>query len=274
MAGTQEEEKAPETKEPAIPPAVLAVQEPESLDEADSDSPADAREEEPADSEAVDPASLSDEEYAEWVSNATPEQLREFALRKDVSRGTRDYSKKRNELATAEKDFEARVLTFLQGAGPMPAASGGEVPESADTVPNYEYVDPALATVLKRIEQLEARTRQQDLMYGQQALARDIAAVAQEHPFFSEMGDKGVLQLLQHMGQIGTTSPKVAFNSLFHEEIVDEAVEKRLRAEREQQARAASVPPTAPRGGAKKVKETVPSDSVAAKNMLARMLKK
>jgi len=66
----------------------------------------------------------------------------------------------------------------------------------------------------------------------------------------------------------------VAFNSLFHEEIVDEAVEKRLRAEREQQARAASVPPTAPRGGAKKVKETVPSDSVAAKNMLARMLKK
>jgi hypothetical protein len=274
MAGTQNEEQAPETQESAIPPAIRAVQEPEPSEaEAETDSPADAREDEPADSEAVDPASLSDEEYADWVRDATPEELREFALRKDVSRGTRDYSKKRNELATAEKDFEARVLTFLQGAGPMPAAPGETAPESADDV-HYEYTDPALTAALKRIDQLEAKTRQQDLMYGQQALAREIATVAQEHPFFNDMGDKGVLQLLQHMGQIGTTSPKVAFNSLFHEEVVDEVVEKRLRAEREQQARAASVPPTAPRGGAKKVKETVPSDSVAAKNMLARMLKK
>jgi len=274
MAGTQNEEQAPETQESAISPAIRAVQEPEPSEaEAETDSPADAREDEPADSEAVDPASLSDEEYADWVRDATPEELREFALRKDVSRGTRDYSRKRNELATAEKDFEARVLTFLQGAGPMPAAPGETAPESADDV-HYEYTDPALAAALKRIDQLEAKTRQQDLMYGQQALAREIATVAQEHPFFNDMGDKGVLQLLQHMGQIGTTSPKVAFNSLFHEEVVDEVVEKRLRAEREQQARAASVPPTAPRGGAKKVKETVPSDSVAAKNMLARMLKK
>jgi len=217
------------------------------------------------DSTAVDPLTLSDEEFESWRTTASQEELAEFLARPDVIRGSRDYSRKSQALASDRKRVEAELralLTPAQGVQAVqqapPMMQPQVAPQPGGMYPGQEaYQDPVTAQIAALQAQLaqnneltrELYSRVQDatVAQGREAIINEVLELGDRYPFLQEGNrQRELVQYMINDPRFG--SAEATMRMLYQEELDQHTAQQAVEAYKQQLTKTASLPPMAPKG--------------------------
>jgi hypothetical protein len=212
----------------------------------------------------------SKEQYEEYVDGLTSEQAKELARGLPIA-GVRSFSKSKNEviaqgeaLALTQQEYQQELLKLAGQFAP-------QVPAPSPPAPEDGWVDPTVADLKQKVAQMEARDQQRQIAEGLGLVGEQMHGLAEQHPFFAEMGAVGAQRLFNHMGQLNTGNVRLAFKDLFEAELDSEKEERIVARVRGQKDKVASVPHMAPSGGSRRVPSELPRTIAGKKEQMKKL---
>lgn len=213
----------------------------------------------------VDPLTLSNEEFESWRTTASQEELSEFLARPDVIRGTRDYSRKSQALASDRKRIEAdlrALLTPSQGVQSVqqapPMMQPQIPPQPVQMYPGQEnYQDPVAAQMAQLqtqlaqnnllTQELYARVQDATVSQGREAIINEVLELGDRYPFLREGNrERELVQFMINDPRFGTA--EATMRMLYQAELDQHTAQQAVDAYKQQLTKTASLPPMAPKG--------------------------
>jgi len=242
------------------------------------------------DTAPVDINAMSEDDYQSWLKTASAEDIVRAhggvdGLRSAILRRG-DYSKKTAALSQERKltgEMQRQLAEMLQPAQTVPPVAQTYVPQPVAQVPTVyppqgynpfgePQVDPVVMQLAQQVQGLQQTLQQQQESLKQQrnqqalqALQGEFEQLVTENPWLGE-GEVG--QIMKYMQENQVFDPRVVFNTIYLDKIIEERMKAKAPAGRQQQP-----PPATPTGGGRGAK-TLPNvrdDNAFARGMAAEI---